>query len=195
MRVAEVCCDGIYNLQGHARHFLGQCSWESKYNSPPTGAYFAEVEVDTRTGAVRVVRFVTTIDCGRAINPMAVEGQIEGAIQQGIGFCLTEDYVINPRTGAVETDNYDRYKMPGFLDMPEIKVIIIDQPDPRGPHGAKGVGEAGMVGVAPAIGNAIYDAIGIRFHDLPVTAEKVLAALRARREPASTRREERTDGP
>jgi CO/xanthine dehydrogenase Mo-binding subunit/aerobic-type carbon monoxide dehydrogenase small subunit (CoxS/CutS family) len=180
IRVAEVCCDGIYNLQGHARHFHGQCSWESKYNSPPTGAYFAEVEVDTRTGVVRVVRFVTTIDCGRAINPMAVEGQIEGAIQQGIGFCLTEDYVINPRTGAVETDNYDRYKMPGFMDMPEIEVIIIDQPDPAGPHGAKGVGEAGMVGVAPAIGNAIYDAIGIRFHDLPVTAEKVLAALHAR---------------
>ena len=180
LSVADVCCDGIYNLEGNARHFLGQCSWESKHNSPPTGAYFAEIEVDIRTGVVRVVRFVTAIDCGRAINPMAVEGQIEGAIQQGIGFCLTEDYIVNPRTGAVETDNYDRYKMPGFMDMPEISVIIIDEPDPAGPCGAKGVGEAGMVGVAPAIGNAIYDAIGIRFHDLPVTAEKVLAALQRR---------------
>ncbi len=179
--VAEVCHDGIYNFQGQAHHFSGQCSWESTYNSPPTAAYFAEVEVDTRTGVVKVTRFVAAIDCGKAINPMAVEGQIEGAVQQGIGYCLTEDYIVNPKTGAVETDNYDRYKMPGFLDMPEMKVIIIDKPDPKGPHGAKGVGEAGMVGVAPAIGNAIYDAIGVRFHDLPITAEKILAALKASR--------------
>jgi CO/xanthine dehydrogenase Mo-binding subunit/aerobic-type carbon monoxide dehydrogenase small subunit (CoxS/CutS family) len=178
LRVAEVCSDGIYNFKGHARHFVGQCSWESKFNSPPTGAYFAEVEVDTRTGVVEVVHFVTAIDCGKAINPMAVEGQIEGAIQQGIGYCLTENYIIDPASGRVETDNYDRYKMPGFLDMPQIEVVIVDELDPKGPHGAKGVGEAGMVGVAPAIGNAIYDAIGIRFHRLPITAESVLAALR-----------------
>ncbi len=178
IRVADVCYDGIYNFKGHARHFVGQCSWESKFNSPPTGAYFAEVEVDTRTGVVKVVRFVTAIDCGKAINPMAVEGQIEGSIQQGIGYCLTENYIIDPGSGRVETDNYDRYKMPGFLDMPEIEVVIVDELDPKGPHGAKGVGEAGMVGVAPAIGNAIYDAIGIRFQRLPITAESVLAALR-----------------
>ncbi|MDY0004314.1 MAG: molybdopterin-dependent oxidoreductase [Polyangia bacterium] len=182
LSIAEVCNHGIYNFEGKARHFVGQCSWESKWNSPPTGAYFAEVEVDTETGVVRVVRFVTVIDCGKAINPMAVEGQIEGAIQQGIGFCLTEDYVIDPATGAVLTDNYDRYKMPGTTDMPEIQVIIIDQPDPQGPFGAKGVGEAGMVGVAPAIGNAIYDAVGVRMRELPVTPEKLLAALVARRE-------------
>ncbi len=175
--VAEVCCDAIYNFQGEATNFSGKCSWDGKWNSPPTGAYFAEVEVDTETGVVRVIRFVTAIDCGKAINPMAVEGQIEGAIQQGIGFCLTEDYRIDPQTGTVASDNYDRYKMPGTLDMPEVKVIIVDKPDPQGPFGAKGVGEAGMVGVAPAIGNAIYDAIGIRIFDLPITPEKILAAL------------------
>lgn len=177
--VAEVCSDAIYNFQGEATNFSGKCSWDGKWNSPPTGAYFAEVEVDTETGVVRVTRFVTAIDCGKAINPMAVEGQIEGAIQQGIGFCLTEDYRIDPQTGAVPSDNYDRYKMPGTLDMPEVKVIIVDKPDPQGPFGAKGVGEAGMVGVAPAIGNAIYDAIGIRIFDLPITPEKILAALHA----------------
>ncbi len=178
--MAEVCSDAIYNFQGEAQNFAAKCSWESKYNSPPTGAYFAEVEVDTETGVVRVLRFVTAIDCGKAINPMAVEGQIEGAIQQGIGYALTEDYRIDPETGAVLSDNYDRYKMPGVLDMPETEVIIIDEPDPQGPFGAKGVGEAGMVGVAPAIGNAIYDAIGVRVRDLPVTPEKILAALRER---------------
>jgi CO/xanthine dehydrogenase Mo-binding subunit/aerobic-type carbon monoxide dehydrogenase small subunit (CoxS/CutS family) len=187
LTIAEVCNDGIYNLAGKAKHFVGQCSWESKYNSPPTGAYFAEVEVDTETGVVKVVNFVTAIDCGTAINPMAVEGQLEGAIQQGIGFCLTESYVINPKTGVVESDNYDRYTMPGVLDMPKTRIIIVDKPDPKGPFGAKGVGEAGMVGVAPAIGNAIYDAIGVRFQTLPVTPEIVLAALH-KTKPESKRR-------
>ena len=182
LSLAEVCSDAIYNFQGEAQQFVGKCSWDGRWNSPPTGAYFAQVEVDTETGVVRVVRFVTAIDCGKAINPMAVEGQIEGAIQQGIGFCLTESYAIDPETGTVQSDNYDRYKMPGVLDMPEIQVIIVDEPDPQGPFGAKGVGEAGMVGVAPAIGNAIYDAIGVRVFDLPITPEKILAALSALRE-------------
>ena len=177
--IGDICNNGIYNFHGHAKHFVGQCSWESKWNSPPTGAYFAEVEVDTETGEVSVLKFVTAIDCGTAINPNAVEGQIEGAIQQGIGYTLTEDYLIDQKTGEVLTDNYDSYKMPGSMDMPKTNtVIIIDKPDPKGPFGAKGVGEAGMVGVAPAIGNAIYDAIGIRIKDLPITPEKVLEALR-----------------
>ncbi|MBW1716737.1 MAG: xanthine dehydrogenase family protein molybdopterin-binding subunit [Deltaproteobacteria bacterium] len=175
--VAEVCYDAIYNFKGECLNISGKCSWESKWNSPPTGAFFAEVEVNTETGKVTVRRLVTAMDCGKAINPMAVEGQLEGGMQQGIGYGLTEDYVINKDTGVVETDNYDSYKMPGILDMPETKVIIIDEPDPKGPFGAKGVGEPGMVGVAPAIANAIYDAIGVRIRDLPITPEKVLDAL------------------
>lgn len=175
--VAEVCYDAIYNFKGECLNISGKCSWESKWNSPPTGAFFAEVEVNTETGKVAVKRFVTAMDCGKAINPMAVEGQLEGGMQQGIGYGLTEDYVINKDTGVVETDNYDSYKMPGILDMPETKVIIIDEPDPKGPFGAKGVGEPGMVGVAPAIANAIYDAIGVRIKDLPITPEKVLEVL------------------
>jgi xanthine dehydrogenase molybdenum-binding subunit len=135
------------------------------------------VEVNTETGRVTVARLVTAMDCGKAINPMAVEGQLEGGMQQGIGYGLTEDYLINKDTGVVESVNYDSYKMPGILDMPETRVIIIDEPDPKGPFGAKGVGEPGMVGIAPAIANAIYDAIGVRIRDLPITPEKVLEAL------------------
>jgi xanthine dehydrogenase molybdenum-binding subunit len=180
--VADVCYDAIYNFKGECLNISGKCSWESKWNSPPTGAFFAEVEVHAETGRVAVTKFVTAMDCGKAINPMAVEGQLEGGIQQGIGYGLTEDYVINNDTGVVETDNYDSYKMPGIMDMPETQIIIIDEPDPKGPFGAKGVGEPGMVGVAPAIANAIYDAIGVRIKDLPITPEKVLNALELARE-------------
>ena len=175
--VAEVCYDAIYNFKGECLNISGKCSWESKWNSPPTGAFLAEVEVNTETGRVTVARLVTAMDCGKAINPMAVEGQLEGGMQQGIGYGLTEDYLINKDTGVVESVNYDSYKMPGILDMPETQVIIIDEPDPKGPFGAKGVGEPGMVGIAPAIANAIYDAIGVRIRDLPITPEKVLEAL------------------
>ena len=77
----------------------------------------------------------------------------------------------------VQTTNYDSYKVPGSMDMPESTVLIVDEPDPKGPFGAKGVGEPGMVGIAPAIANAIYDAVGVRMREVPITPEAILAAL------------------
>jgi xanthine dehydrogenase molybdenum-binding subunit len=177
LSVGEVCYDAIYSFGGEATNFSGKQSFEPTWNSPTFGAYFAEVEVDTETGRVRVPRFVTAIDCGKAINPMAVEGQLEGGLQQGLGYALTENFVVNETTGKVETANYDSYKVPGTLDMPHSEVIIVDRPDPKGPFGAKGVGEPGMVGIPPAIANAIYDAIGVRVRGLPMTPERILAAL------------------
>lgn len=175
--VGDVCYDAIYSFGGEATNFSGKQSFEPVWNSPIYGAYFTEVEVDIETGRVRVPRIVVAMDCGTAINPMAVEGQIEGGVQQGLGYALTEDYVINKETGVVETMNFDSYKVPGFLDMPQCDIIIIDKPDPKGPFGAKGVGEPGMVGIAPSVANAIYDAIGVRLRELPMTPERVLAAL------------------
>ena len=109
---------------------------------------------------------------------MTVEGQLEGSIMQGIGYGLTEDYVINQDTGVVESDNFTTYKIPSALDIPEIEVIIVEQPVPSGPFGAKSVGESGLIAIAPAIANAIYDAIGVRIKELPITPEKVLKALK-----------------
>ncbi len=175
--VGEVCYDAIYTFGGDAQNFSGKQSFEPVWNSPIYGAYFAEVEVDTLTGRVRVPRFLVAMDCGTAINPTAVEGQLEGGLQQGLGYALTENYQIDPKTGVVQTTNYDSYKVPGTLDMPQSEIIIVDKPDPKGPFGAKGVGEPGMVGIAPAIANAVYDAVGVRLRELPMTPERVLAAL------------------
>ncbi|RLI29911.1 MAG: hypothetical protein DRO46_01545 [Candidatus Hecatellales archaeon] len=179
LTVEEVARNTIWNLEGEAQNISGKASWSSKYCSPPTAAYFVEVEVDTETGEVKVLKVVVVVDCGRVINPNAVEGQIHGGIAQGIGYALCEDFVINQKTGAVESNNYNLYRIPTTVDMPkDIEVIFINKPDPKGPFGAKGVGEPALVGIPAAIANAIYDAVGIRIKDFPITPEKILKALK-----------------
>ncbi|MFC1902887.1 xanthine dehydrogenase family protein molybdopterin-binding subunit [Chloroflexota bacterium] len=179
--VSEVVRSTMWDVKGDSMNIAGKSSFASKAVSPPTAAYFTEVEVDTETGEVKVLKFISVQDCGTAINPMTVEGQCEGGVQQGIGYALTEDFSINKGTGVLESDNFHTYKMLSSLDMPETEIIIINKPDPKGPFGAKGVGEPGSVGVAPAIANAIYDAVGVRITDLPITPEKVLKALKEKK--------------
>ncbi|RLI26309.1 MAG: carbon monoxide dehydrogenase [Candidatus Hecatellales archaeon] len=179
LTIGEIARSTIWDLKGESFNISGKASWSSRYSSPPTGAYFTEVEVDTETGEVKVLKFVVVIDCGRVINPMTVEGQIQGGISQGIGYALYEDYVINKKTGVVESDNFNTYRIATNYEMPEeIEIIFINKPDPKGPFGAKGVGEPAMVGVAAAIANAVYDAIGVRLRELPITPEKILKALK-----------------
>ncbi len=175
--VAEVARNAIYNFTGECLNISGKCS-HSPGQSPTFQAVFAEVEVDTETGEVKVLKIVVAQDIGRAINPMTVEGQLEGALVQGMGYGLIEDYVINKDTGVVESDNLTTYKIPSILDLPEIEVIIVEQPVASGPFGAKSVGEAGHIIIAPAIANAIYNAVGVRITELPITAEKILKAYR-----------------
>jgi xanthine dehydrogenase molybdenum-binding subunit len=139
------------------------------------GAQMAEVEVDTETGLVRVLRLVCAHDVGRAINPMAVEGQIEGGAQMGLGYALTEEVIVHQ--GKVLNPDFLDYKLFTSADMPEIKTIIVETDDPGGPYGAKGVGEMGGTPTAAAIANAIYDAIGVRMTQLPMTPERILSAL------------------
>lgn len=139
------------------------------------GTQIAEVEVDLETGQVTVLSVVAAHDVGRAINPMAVEGQLEGAIAQGVGMALTENVIWE--NGKVLTKQLSDYKLPTTLDVPKITSVLIETNDPNGPFGAKGVGEAGLVPTAAAIANAIYDAVGVRIRELPITPDKILAAL------------------
>ncbi len=139
------------------------------------GSQMAEVEVDTETGQVKVLRLACANDVGRAINPMAVEGQIEGGAQMGLGYALTEEVLV--RNGRVLNPDFLDYRLFTSADMPDIETIIIETDDPDGPFGAKGVGEMGGTPTAAAIANAIYDAIGIRMTQLPMTPERILAAL------------------
>jgi CO/xanthine dehydrogenase Mo-binding subunit len=140
----------------------------------------AEVEVDDETGEVQVLRIVAAHDCGTPINPMLVEGQVEGGISMGIGFALQEEILFDA-AGRQINPNLTNYIVPTSLDMPEIEVDIVASYDPTGPFGAKGVGEPTSVPTAAAILNAIHDAVGVRITSLPATAEKVLAGIKAKR--------------
>ncbi|MEO1199485.1 MAG: molybdopterin cofactor-binding domain-containing protein [Pseudomonadota bacterium] len=142
------------------------------------GCQVAEVEVDTLTGEVQVLGIWAAHDVGRAINPRGVEGQIEGGVVQGLGQALMEDY--KTEDGHTTTHGFAKYILPTSLDIPEINSIIVEDPDPKSPLGAKGIGEPALVPTAPAIMNAIYDAIGVRVTSLPATPEKVLEGLAAK---------------
>ncbi|WP_347488213.1 molybdopterin cofactor-binding domain-containing protein [Desulfoscipio sp. XC116] len=159
----------------HNKQFLGVGKVVPS-NAPPWEAHFAEVEVDTETGQVRVIKLVAAHDVGKAIHPAIVEGQLEGGLVQGMGYALSEEIRYNDK-GKQLHDGIHKYMLPTAEDIPEIKVILVEPYDPSGPYGAKGVGETSLVPTAPAITNAIYDAIGIRFKEIPVTEEKIFKAL------------------
>ena len=142
------------------------------------GAYIAEVSVDIGTGIYTLDRSVLACDLGKAINPQAAEGQMEGGVAQGIGFAMMEKF--DWKNGISITDTYHNYLIPTAMDLPKLETIIVEESNELGPFGAKGIGEPPVVGVAPAIRNALYDALGIPFYTLPITPMKVLAAIKQR---------------
>ena len=144
------------------------------------GAHCVEVDVDTATGAVAVRRAWCAHDVGHAINPVSCEGQIQGGFVQGMGYALTEALHWND-DGWLTTTTLADYKIPGALDVPpDIHAIVLEDPEPSHPLGAKGIGEPSLVGAAPAIANAIRAATGVRLTTLPMTPERVLDALETR---------------
>jgi CO/xanthine dehydrogenase Mo-binding subunit len=141
------------------------------------GAAGAEVEVDTETGRLRVLKLVNVGDAGAPINPDIVERQLVGAGTMQFGFTLFEEMIFNE--GQVVNASFADYKIPGMLDIPEdLTGELVEVPHRQGPFGAKGVGETGMFCVSPAIGNALYDAVQVRLTEMPLTPERVLRALR-----------------
>ncbi|MGB2763171.1 MAG: xanthine dehydrogenase family protein molybdopterin-binding subunit [Candidatus Aminicenantaceae bacterium] len=141
------------------------------------GTQGAEVEVDTETGEVKILKMVAAHDVGKVLNPQALKGQMYGAIAQGIGYAFYEELL--SKQGKILNPNFRDYKIPRVYEMNfPIELEFIESNDKFGPFGAKGVAEPGLVPTAPAIANAIYDAIGVRIHDLPITPDKVLAALK-----------------
>jgi xanthine dehydrogenase YagR molybdenum-binding subunit len=142
------------------------------------GAQFAEVEVDTETGEVSVVRIAACHDVGRVINPLQYASQIHGGVIQGLGFALSEDHVTDPETGNVLDVGFDAYAVPRQSMVPEIEALAVGIPDPVANNlGVKGVGEPPIIPTAAAIANAVANAIGVRITDLPITPMKVLRAL------------------
>jgi xanthine dehydrogenase molybdenum-binding subunit len=141
------------------------------------GAQAAEVEVDTETGEVRILKMALVHDVGRVLNPRTLRGQMLGALAQGVGYALYEQVL--SEQGRILNPGFRDYKIPTAAEMDfEIDLDFVETNDPAGPFGAKGVGEPGLVPTAPAISNAICDAIGVRIHDLPITPEKIIEALR-----------------
>jgi xanthine dehydrogenase molybdenum-binding subunit len=140
------------------------------------GVHGVRVRVDAETGKIRVLQYVAAHDVGRAINPMLLEGQVYGGALMGIGYALTEQLVLEK--GEVMNPSFRDYKLLTAKDVVPIEAVIVETDDAAGPFGAKGIGEPGCVPTAPAIANAVYDAVGVRIRDLPMTPERVLAALK-----------------
>ena len=170
----------LHSLYEEKHQIAATSSHVAPMSSPPYSTQFAEVEVDTETGCVKVLRMVAAVDCGRCIHPLLAEGQVEGALQMGLGYALTEEMQFDRKGVPVNSTLLD-YKMFTASDMPQIDVIMVERYNEAGPFGAKAVAEVPTNPPAPAVANAIYHAVGVRIRDLPITPEKVLSALEAKR--------------
>ena len=172
--VSEILLKGISSGWGN---ISASCTIRPQACPPHFTVIFAEVDVDTVTGKVDIVRVVSGVDAGTILNRNNVEGQVVGGVHMGAGFALTEDTVFDPASGRPLNASFGDYKILTTMDMPPVEIITEETWEPTGPLGAKGVGEGVTNPVAPAIANAIYDACGVRITDLPCTPAKILKAL------------------
>ncbi len=186
--VSDVCRARLFRRNGSPVVASGSFDADSVLQDPTrygneSGAYnfgcqAAEVEVDRETGQVRVLKYVAASDCGTVINPVGAEGQVEGSVAQGLGYALIEGLKMDE--GRPINPNFGDYRLPSMRDMPALNHAFAQSYEPTGPFGAKGLGELGMDPTAAVISNAIFDAVGVRVKTLPITPEKVLAALRSK---------------
>jgi putative selenate reductase molybdopterin-binding subunit len=173
--LAEIALDALH--KNNQEQIMGVASYVSPVSPPPFAAQFAEVTVDVETGQVTVDRLVMAVDSGIIINPLTASGQIEGGMTQALGYAVCEEMRYDEKGVALERD-FDRYHLFRADEMPELETIFVETFEPSHPFGVKAVAEIPMDGVAPAIGNAILDAVGANIDDNPVTPEKVWRALK-----------------
>jgi 4-hydroxybenzoyl-CoA reductase subunit alpha len=172
----------LYQSKNNGSPLVVKGSYISPDKMSPTysfGAFVCEVEVDLRTGEVRVLKITAAHDSGQLLNPMSVEGQIQGSIFMGMGYALSENLVFEG--GQTLNPSFLGYKMPTAKQVPEIGIDHAIVHDPEGPFGAKEAGEGSLDPVAPAIANAVYNATGVRIKELPITAEKILKELKRKK--------------
>ena len=168
---------GALSVNSRGGPIIGTSSLSNMPYDPVFSTQAAEVIVDRATGHVKVTRYMQAQDVGVAINPMSVEGQLEGGVVQGIGRALTEDMQLDAETGAVRTSSLSTYLMPLAVDLPKIENVLVKVPSSDGPFGARAVAEPPGFGPPAAIANAIFDAVGVRVRELPLSGERVLSAL------------------
>lgn len=164
-------------MEANQQQIEASASEVPEESPPPFAAHFVELEVDKRTGEIELQKYVSAVDCGTAINPNLAEGQMEGAIVNGIGYALTEEMEFTS-DGRMTNPSFFDYKIPNTEDIPDIEVVLVESSEPTGPMGAKSVGEIGINGAIPAISNAVRDAVGIQLKNPPFTPEKVWKKLK-----------------
>jgi putative selenate reductase molybdopterin-binding subunit len=170
----EIALDSLH--KNNQEQIMGVASYVSPVSPPPFAAQFAEVTVDQETGAVTVDRLVMAVDSGVIVNPLTASGQIEGGMTQALGYAVCEEMRYDDQGNAIERD-LDRYHIFRADEMPELETIFVETFEPSHPFGVKAVAEIPMDGVAPAVGNAILDAVGINVDENPTTPERVWWAL------------------
>jgi putative selenate reductase molybdopterin-binding subunit len=170
----------LHTLHTEDQHqIMGVGSYVSPVSPPPFAAQFAEVTVDQETGQVTVDRLLMALDCGVIVNPTTASGQVEGGMTQAMGYAVSEEMAFN-KNGRVINPRFGDYRIFSADEMPEMEVVFVETYEPSHPFGVKAVAEIPLDGVAPAVGNAVYDAIGVQVLDIPITPEKVWRALRNR---------------
>jgi putative selenate reductase molybdopterin-binding subunit len=173
----EIALDSLH--KNNQEQIMGVASYVSPVSPPPFAAQFAEVTVDQETGAVTVDRLVMAVDSGVIVNPLTASGQIEGGMTQALGYAVCEEMRYDDKGNAIERD-LDRYHIFRADEMPELETIFVETFEPSHPFGVKAVAEIPMDGVAPAVGNAILDAVGVNVDENPTTPERVWQALKSK---------------
>jgi putative selenate reductase molybdopterin-binding subunit len=171
----EIALESLHH--SNQRQIMAAASYMSPVSPPPFAAQFAEVTVDTETGQVTVDKLVMALDCGRIVNPATASGQIEGGMAQALGYGVCEEMLFDAK-GRVLNPRFDDYRILRADEMPQMTTIFVETNEPSHPFGVKAVAEIPMDGVAPAVANAVYDAVGVRVKDLPLTPEKVWRGMR-----------------